>query len=102
MTKAQHMIILKIINAFSKDHPKIIGRLVMLIVLLEFISTLAIIGIVMYESKDLENRNMAIFVLLTCSIYGAICRINEELIIIQAIVYSGLCILGHFIKENKK
>ena len=102
MTKAQYMIKLKIINAFSKDHPKITGRLVMLIILLEFISTLAIIGIVMYESKDLENRNMAIFVLLTCGIYGAICRINEELIIIQAVVYSGLCILGHFIRENRK
>ena len=96
------MIKLKIINAFSKDHPKIIERLNMLLVISRFTSTLAIVGIVLYESKKIENRDMAILALITCCIYGIACRFSENLMIVQAISYGVMCALGHILEGNKK
>ena len=74
----------------------------MLLVMSRFTSTLAIMGIVLYESNKIENRDMAILALTTCCIYGIACRFDENLMIVQAISYGVMCILGHFIEEKKK
>ena len=67
-----------------------------------FISTLAIMGIVLYESKKIENRDMATLTLIICCIYGIACRLDENLMIVQAISYSVMCTLGHILEGNKK
>ena len=74
----------------------------MLLIMLRFTSTLAIMGIVLSESKKIEKRDMAILVLITCCIYGIACRFDENLMIVQAISYGAMCILGHILEGNKK
>lgn len=74
----------------------------MYLALLKTFSTFAIVGIVLIESKKIDELAMGLFVIMTCVIYGIACRYNENIIIIQATTYGILFVITNTIPSIYK